>query len=289
MASLSIVTDSTGYLPRALTDASRIAIVPLRYTFGDGIWLSEGGTEDWTAFYRRLEVEKTPPTTSPPPVEDFVHTYEPLLADGGSVLSVHLSSGLSETCNEARRAAEQLAAEGKGGERVVVLDSAAMGLHLGLLALAGARAAASGAGLDEVTDRVRQARSEARNWFLLDTLEFLRRGGRVGAAAAWIGSTLNIKPILTVESEVRAIERVRSRAKGVERLIELARQQKAAGADAWVVQHGAAHEDAARLVERLTDVFDRPPECVSEVGPVVGTHSGPGVLAVGTLPSRFLE
>jgi DegV family protein with EDD domain len=126
-------------------------------------------------------------------------------------------------------------------------------------------------------------------WFLVDTLEYLRRGGRIGGAAAWIGSALDIKPILTVESEIKAVERVRTRKRGVERLIELMRQRRSLGADRWFVQHAHAHEDADQLVERLSEVFTRPPEFVSEVGPVVGTHVGPGTLWVGGLPAAALR
>jgi fatty acid-binding protein DegV len=111
----------------------------------------------------------------------------------------------------------------------------------------------------------------------------------VGNAAAWIGSVLDIKPILAIESELKAVERVRTRRRGVERLIELMRQHRSLGADRWFVQHVHAPEDAQMLVDRLGSVFDAPPEFISEVGPAIGTHVGPGALMVGALPSMALR
>ncbi len=140
-----------------------------------------------------------------------------------------------------------------------------------------------------VTERVRQARTEVKGWALVDTLEYLRRSDRVGAVAAWIGSALDLKPILMIESELKALERVRTRKRGIERLIELMRQHRAAGADRWFVQHSYAHEDAKRLAERLIEVIGTEPEFISEVGPVVATHVGPGTLLVGGLPGGPLR
>jgi DegV family protein with EDD domain len=200
-----------------------------------------------------------------------------------------LGSNLSPTCSFAREAAARLKFEGRGGERVVVIDSAGTAGHLGCQALAAARAAAGGADLQGVIERTRQARQEVRQWFLVDTLEYLRRGGRIGTAAAWIGSALDLKPILMIESELKAVERVRTRRRGVERLIELMRQRRAVGADRWFVQHAYAREDAQMLVDRLRAVFDTPPEFVSELGPVLATHAGPGTLSVGGLTSSALR
>jgi DegV family protein with EDD domain len=222
-------------------------------------------------------------------VEDFLGAYEPLLGAGKDVVSVHISAGMSETCAHAEMAARQLADGGKGGERVVVIDSAGAGGQLGLVAMAAARAAHQGLDRDAVAALAREARQEATAWLLLDTLEFLRRGGRVGAAVAWLGSTLNVKPILELGTEFRAVERVRTRERGLERIVDFARRQVALGADAWFVQHTRALDDANQLAERLRPLFARPPEFISEFGPVVGTHTGPGVAAIGTMPARLLN
>lgn len=287
MAGVSVVTDSTAYLPADLVERYEMKVVSLYFTFGDGETARESDLADYGGFYERLRDADVSPSTSPPEVEDFVAVYEPLLAAGRSIVSVHISSGISQTCEMARRAAERLEAEGAGGERIRVLDSSATGT-LGLLAMAAARSAASGAPLDEVADVVRQARLGGRVWFLLDTLEYLRRGGRIGSAAAWIGSTLNVKPILTVESEIKAVERVRTRARGLERLADFARQLQSSGSAAWAVPYAVTRDDAEQFAERLQEVFWRPPEYISEVGPVIGTHTGPGLIGVVGIPTRFL-
>ena len=137
--------------------------------------------------------------------------------------------------------------------------------------------------------RVAEARSELKMWFAVDTLEFLKRGGRIGAASAWIGSTLKVKPILTVEGEMTPVERVRTSARMFERLVDYARQRHDSGADAWAVQHINAADQCARLEERCREVFGRPPVIASEIGPVLSAHTGPGLLGVGGLPPAYLE
>jgi DegV family protein with EDD domain len=149
-------------------------------------------------------------------------------------------------------------------------------------------AAAGGASLDEIDRIAKEARQEMKMWFAIDTLEFLRRGGRIGAASAWIGSTLKVKPILTVESEMRPVERVRTSTRMFERMVDYARQRHESGADGWAVQHIDAPEMCARLVERCREVFGCEPTVVSEVGPVLAAHTGPGLLGVGAIPTRFL-
>jgi DegV family protein with EDD domain len=196
---------------------------------------------------------------------------------------------MSETCTNAESAAQQLAAAGKGGERVTVVDSAAAGGQLGLLVLAAAQSARRGLDTDAVARVAREARNEAAGWFMLDTMEYLRRGGRVGTTVAWLGSTLNIKPILEVGSEFRAVERVRTRERALERMVDFARRQAAAGADAWSVNHCRAEEDAIRLVERVRGLFRDPPQLITEISPVIGTHIGPGGVGIFTMPAHFLN
>ena len=134
-----------------------------------------------------------------------------------------------------------------------------------------------------------QAREALKLWFCVDTMEFLRRGGRVGAARAWLGSTLRIKPILTIEEEVTPVERVRTAKRAFERMVDYLRDRHEDGADAWVVQHVSAPDSAARLVEEGIKIFGHDPLFVSEVGPVVGTHTGPGLVGVGGVPSKLLR
>lgn len=286
---VAVVTDSTSYLPRAIVEELGIEVVSLYWDLGDGPARETDYGDDYSEFYAALEAAATVATTSAPTVEDFVAVYEPLLASGKDVVSIHISAGMSETCANAEAAARQLAEAGNGGERVAVVDSAAAGGQLGLLAVAAARCARRGVDSDAVTAIARGARHEATSWFLLDTLEYLRRGGRVGAAVAWIGSTLNVKPILEVGTEFRAVERVRTRERGLERIVDFARRQAAVGSDAWFVQHTRALDDAMMLADRVRGIFPRPPEFVCEMGPVVGTHVGPGCVGIGTMPARFLD
>ncbi len=289
MSGVAIVTDSTSYLTPELIRRLDVTVVPLYVVFGGDRTVPETEITDYPAFFEELRGADKLPTTSQPSVGDFVSAYEPLLAAGRDVVSIHLSAGLSGTVQAARQAAEALERDGKGGERVRVLDSRTAAGGLGLVVLAAGTAARDGASLEEVVTRAEEARAEMKMWFALDTLEFLRRGGRIGAASAWIGSTLRVKPILTVESEMSPVERVRTSARMFERMVDYARQRYDSGADAWSVQHINAPEQCARLVERCHDLFGCPPTLVSEIGPVLSTHTGPGLLGVGGLPKRFVS
>jgi DegV family protein with EDD domain len=134
----------------------------------------------------------------------------------------------------------------------------------------------------------RAAREALKMWFAVDTLEFLKRSGRIGGAAAWIGSTLKIKPILTVESEMAPVERVRTSRRAFERMVDYARQRQESGADGWVVQHIQAHDEAERLIDACREVFGCEPAFTSEIGPVLAAHTGPGLLGVGGVPRPML-
>jgi DegV family protein with EDD domain len=160
---------------------------------------------------------------------------------------------------------------------------------MGLCAVAASAAAKSGASAEEAVARARQAREELKMWFAIDTLEYLRRGGRIGGARAWIGSALKIKPILTLEAEITPVERVRTRGRALERLRDYARKRHESGADAWVVQHIQDSESAAELVDDCREIFGCEPAFVSEIGPVIGAHAGPGLLGVGSVTRSVLE
>jgi DegV family protein with EDD domain len=289
VADVAVVTDSTCYLPAALIENLDITVVSLYYDLGSGQLRESEFDGDYGRFYTELAASNTAATTSPPTVEDFLVVFERLLAQHSAVVCVLISSGISKTCSVARQAASRLASDGRGGERVEVIDSAGTCGHLGIQVMAAARAAAAGEDGSGVIEWARRARQEVREWVLLDTLEYLRRGGRVGSARAWVGSVLDIKPILTIESEMKAVERVRTRKRGVERLIELMLQRRAvAGADRWFVQHTGAHEDAQRLADRLAGSFGTKPQFVWQVGPVVATHLGPEALLAGGISGRAL-
>src|SRR4051794_34586568 len=288
MSPVSVVTDSTSYLPPDLVERNGIAVVPLYVVFGGDRTEREIDITDYPAFFEELRTAEKLPTTSQPSVGDFTSVFEPLLENGGEVVSVHISGGLSGTPEAARQAKEALTRDGRGGERIEVVDSTTAAGGLGFMVLAAAKAARDGGSAKEVAQHVAEARGELRLWFAIDTLEFLRRGGRIGAASAWIGSTLKVKPILTVENEMTPVERVRTSSRMFERLVEYARSCADSGADAWSAQHINAPDQCARLVERCTEVYGHGPTIVSEIGPVLSAHTGPGLLGTGAVPSRFV-
>ncbi len=285
----AIVTDTTAYLPEDLIAAHGIERVSL-YVSLDGVERPEieiAGNE-YDDFFERLGASETGATTSQPSVGDFCAVYEPLLAAGRDIVSIHLSAGISGTCESALQARERLANEGKGGERIRVYDSRSSCGGQGLVVLAAAAAAAAGADGAGALAAAERCRDALQMWFAIDTLEYLRKGGRIGAAQAWLGSALQIKPILTLGEEITPVERVRTRRRAFERLVEYARRRRDDGADAWVVQHIHDRETADRLVAQCRDLFGSDPVFVSEIGPVIGAHIGPGLLGVGGVPSAVL-
>src|SRR5215208_1085762 len=289
MPRTAVVTDSTAYLPPEMAAGNSIEVVSLYVNFGgDRTERELDLMADLDKFYDEVRSAEQWPTTSQPSVGDFVQTYEPLLADGGEVVSVHISEGISGTCGSARQAAELLEKEGKGGERIRVINSQSSAGGLGMIALGTGRAAQRGEGAEAVAARAEKLRDSLKMWFAIDTLEFLKRSGRIGAASAWIGSTLKIKPILTLEQEITPVERVRTSGRAFERLVAYAEERHETGADAWVVQHIQSHDAAERLAERCRQVFESDPVFVSEVGPVLGVHTGTGLLGVGGVPPGLL-
>jgi DegV family protein with EDD domain len=287
-AGAAIVIDSTSYMPRELIDAHDVRTVSL-YVRLQGEQRPESELADLDRFYEQLRSSGESVTTSQPSVGDFVSVYEPLLDEGREIVSIHLSANISGTYESALQARERLSAEGKGGERIEVMDSRTGCGGLGLLALAAVAEIESGGDASAAIERARRARERLKIWFAVDTLEYLRRGGRIGAARALIGSTLKIKPILTLEDEITPIERVRTRARSLERLVDYARQRHSDGADAWVVQHVQDPDAADRLSEECHGIFGGDPVFVSEIGPVIGAHVGPGLLGVGAIPTALLE
>ena len=283
---VAVATDSTHYLPRALADREDIHQVSL-YVGWSGDSERELEMDGFDAFYERLRTDSELPTTSQPSIGDFLAVWEPLLADGHDVVSIHLAGGISGTC-EAARQAHQLLTERGLGERVEVLDSESGCGGTGLLTLAARAAARAGADQDAVVAHVREARKALKIWFCLDTLEYLRRGGRIGKAQAWLGGTLKIKPILSLEYEIVPVERVRTAGRAFERMVDYAKELRDGGADGWVVQHIQAPEQAERLIERCREIFDTEPVFTSEVGPVIGTYTGPGLIGVGAIPRTLL-
>ena len=284
----AVVCDTTAYLPAELLAERGIETVSL-YVSVDGQQEPESEISDYAEFYRRLRASESGATTSQPSIGDFVSVYEPLLEAGHDIASVHISAGISGTYEAANQARDRLISEGKDGERIRVFDSRSAAGGMGLCALAAAAAAAGGADGEGALTRAQQAREELKMWFAIDTLEYLRRGGRIGGAAAWIGSALKIKPILTLEEEITPVERVRTRSRSIERLRDYARQRHESGLDGWVVQYIQDDETAAGLIDDAREIFDCEPVFVSEIGAVLGAHVGPGLLGIGSVSTDVLS
>ena len=281
---VAIVSDTCHYLPRELVEREDIHLVSLYVHWGDESQ-RESDITDYDAYYRRLASSPDLPTTSQPSIGDFLAVYEPLLDRGDEIVSVHLAGGMSGTVRAAEQAREQL---GERAERVHIIDSATACGGEGLVVLAAAAGARDGLDGAAVAEHARTARRQLKMWFAIDTLEYLRRGGRIAGAQAWLGSALRIKPILTVEAEITPIERVRTSRRAFERMVDLLRSRADDGADGWMVQHIQAPKEAAELAARGAEIFGCEPRVVSEIGPVIGTHVGPGLLGAGGLPSSLL-
>jgi DegV family protein with EDD domain len=287
MTPVAVVTDTTCYLPRERAEREGIHEVSL-YVGWQGHPERESELDGFDAFYERLRTDPNLPTTSQPSIGDFLAVWEPLLESGKDIVSVHLAGGISGTCESARQAHGLLTERGLG-ERVVVIDGETACGGTALLLLAAAAAARGGADRAAVAARVQEARKALKIWFCLDTLEYLRRGGRVGKAQAWLGGTLKIKPILSLEYEITPVERVRTAKRAFERMVKYAQELHENNSDGWVVQHIQADEQAERLIERCREIFGSEPVFTSEVGPVIGTYTGPGLLGVGAIPRSLLS
>lgn len=275
---VAVVTDSTTYLPPELIERWEIGQVSLYVGWGrERLPEQDYELDD---FYARLRDSPDLPSTSQPSVGNFLAHYEPLAGAGRDVVSIHIASGLSGTCESAREAARVVAEKGLPG-RIDVVDGQTGAGGLGCLVLAAADAAERGLALEQVVDTVNEAREGLEIWFCLDTLEYLRRGGRIGAARALLGSALKIKPILTFGTEIAPVGRVRTARRAHERMVAYLRELHQCGATDWIVQHAQLPEEAASLVAEGTEILGKEPLFCTEVGPVLGAHLGSGVLVGG--------
>jgi DegV family protein with EDD domain len=272
-----VVTDSTAYLPTVVAAEARLHVVPLTVTVSgrDG---REGLDVSPHDVAEALRERRVTVTTSRPAPAEFVEAYRQLLADGADgVVSVHLSGRLSGTYESA-----QLAAREVGGQ-VAVVDSATAGMAVGFVALAAAKVAAEGGDLDAVRDAARSAADRTSTLFYVDTLEFLRRGGRISAASALVGTALAVKPILHVVSgEVVLREKVRTTSRALSRLGDLAIEAAGESDVDMAVQHLGAADRARTLHESLLERLGSRVRYayLSEVGAVVAAHTGPGVIGI---------
>jgi DegV family protein with EDD domain len=275
---VAVVTDSTTYLPPELTERWGIGQVSL-YVGWAGERLAEP-EYDLEEFYARLRDTDDLPSTSQPSVGDFLAVYEPLAEAGRDIVSIHIAAGLSGTYESAREAARVIEDKGHRG-RVEVVDGRTGSGGLGCVVLAAAEAAAQGQSQARVVEAARRTREGLEMWFCLDTLEYLRKGGRIGAAQALVGSALRIKPILTFGTEIAPVGKVRTKKRAMERMIAYLHELHERGASGWIVQHAQAFDDAATLVAEGREIFGTDPLFCTQVGPVLGAHLGSGMLVGG--------
>lgn len=281
MAGVAIVTDSTADLPPQLASARSISVVPLTLNF-DGRSLLDGVDITPGEFYRKLPHVTTHPTTSQPSPGRFAETYNALLADHDAIVSIHISEKLSGTFDSAKQAADMT-----DPQRVHVVDSQVVSMSLGLVALGAALLAAQGQDAQAIVDKVESIRPHVQTYFSVATLEFLRRGGRIGRASSMLGSVLQVKPVLCVrDGVVTPLERVRTFERALNRIIELARAVDRGKGICAVVGHADAEADAERVGKALEPVAET--LMIQPLGPVVGAHGGPGVVGVGCYPADLL-
>ena len=266
-----IVTDSTADLTKEQQQAAGITVVPLNVHFGDQVFRDH---MDLTAdeFFRRLKASAQLPRTSQPSVGVFEEAYRTLRENGDEIVSVHLSSKVSGTYNSALMAAKAV-----DEQAIEVVDSLSTSMALGFMALEGARLARAGRDRATIAERLRALVPKARVICVVDTLTYLERGGRIGKARALLGSLLNVKPILQLkDGEVVPLGRARGRPQALSRLVELL--ERDGKVSQLGIMHGAAQADAEQLRDRVASTYPGLDILLTEIGAVLGTHTGPGVI-----------
>ena len=277
---VAIVTDSTADLPAQLVKSRGITVVPLTLNF-EGRSLLDGVEIRPSEFYRRLPSATTHPTTSQPSAGRFAEAYAALLENHDEVVSIHISEKLSGTFASAVQGAEMTDAK-----RVRVVDSQLVSMSLGLLTLAATEIVSHGADGETVEQRVSAMRAHVQTYFSVATLEFLRRGGRIGRASAMLGSVLQVKPVLCIrDGLVTPLERVRTFDRALNRIVDLTREVDRGKGLCVIVGHGDAEADAERVARELEPIAET--LLIQPLGPVVGAHAGPGVVGVGCYPAEL--
>lgn len=278
--SIRIVTDSTCDLPAGLLDQYKITAVPLYINMGDQSYL-DGVEITRREFYERMPNYDPPPTTATPGMDTFINTYENLAADGVSeIISIHISESLSAMVNVAKKAAL-----GMEKIKVTVYDAGQLSLGTGFVVLKAAQLAQEGASVDEIMDIIQKQAQRTHVFAALDTLEYLRRSGRMNKFMAGIGNILQIKPILTMHKGQPGAERVRTRGKAIKRVIQMA--EELAPLETIALVHTNAPEAAQRLLQQTKGLFPTRSEPLSvDVTPVLGAHIGPGVVGFALITSE---
>ena len=278
MARVALMTDSTAYIPKDVLAKNHIAVVPQvviwdNQTFEDGVDIQP------TEFYKRLSTSKTMPTTSQVSVPNMQKTFMRLLDEGFDVFGMFLSAKLSGTMQSAHQGRDELKT---GKDRVQFIDTETTAMAMGFQVLTVAHAAADGASLSDCMALAEKAKNTTGVFLVVDTLEFLYRGGRIGGATRFLGAALNLKPILCVTGgRVEPVERVRTKAKAHDRMIELVVEATHGKSPLRLATlHANAAEDAEGILKKATEQMKPIESVFSEVSPAVGTHTGPGTVGL---------
>ena len=274
--SVRIVTDSTSDLPPDLASRWNITVVPCYVIIGDQSY-RDGVDLSADEFYARLISGTQLPTTTQPTAADFQAVYQDLLNQGHQVVSIHISSKLSGTLNSAHQARAALGEEGAGS--IEIVDSQLASVPLALLSISAAENAEGSASLQAIAEEAHLKIPDISCFFVPDTLEYLRRGGRIGKASAFLGSVLNVKPILSLrDGEVHPLERTRNLPRAIRRIVELA-QEKAPVSQLAVI-YSNQREQAEAMRNDLSGLLDSEKIFVARFGPTLGTYLGPGAIGV---------
>jgi len=280
MGSIALVTDSTAYLPADMVAKHGITVVPLYVNFGDESYRDNIDIipDD---FYARLPTAKVMPSTSQPSRGDFAQVYQHLVDQGATaIISVHISSLLSGTVSSALMARDDVPEV-----PIYVVDSLSTTMGLGFMVLEAVRQVAAGRPAEEIVRSLEAMRGNIRILFLVDTLEFLHRGGRIGGAAAFLGSMLSLKPLLTLrDGRIEALERVRTKRRALSRMLELVSEEMTGQTVRAAILHAAVAEEGKALCDDLPQHLDCCEVYLTELSPVIGTHTGPGALGVVLCP-----
>ena len=281
MEKVAILTDSTVCLPEELRSELQVTVVPQvliwgEETFRDGVDISP------EEFYRKLSTAKVMPSTSQVSPMTMKAAYEELFKSHKDILGIFVSSQLSGTMQSVTQAREMLPDK---AEHISIVDSYSTSMGMGLHIIQAARAASSGASLAECTRIAEEARSHTKVYFVVDTLEFLHRGGRIGGAQAFLGSALNIKPLLELrDGRIESVEKVRTKRKAIDRMVEKICQFSAGKSPIrLVVLHANDEEDAQYAYRRALQHLTPVETFFTSVSPVIGTHAGPGTVGLAVM------
>lgn len=275
---VAIVTDSTAYLPETLIEQYNISITPLSLIWGEGVY-RDGVDISPSEFYERLSKSKVMPTTSQVTPGVMHDTIKSLIEQGYDVLGIFLSSRISGTFQSAVQAREMI--EG-AGEKIALVDSLSTTMAMGWPVLTAARAAQAGESLIECRKIAENACANSGVLFVVETLEFMHRGGRIGGAQALLGSILNIKPVLEMrEGHIEAVDKVRTKQKAIQRVVdEVTERIKGKGPLRLAVTHANSEAHAAALLETACMELNPVETLSAPLSPVIGTHAGPGTVAL---------